>query len=137
LAEEATRILLVIDTNIIISLIQNDQLAILARLKGYRAVVPNEVINEVTNADQSKILSQALDDGILARDSVTGITELQLFSDYISRMGRGEAACLAIATSRGCKLASDEKRRFRRLAIEAIGEERIMTLEMLRNLAEE
>jgi predicted nucleic acid-binding protein len=42
-------------------------------------------------------------------------------------MGRGEAACLAMAEARGWLVASDEKRRFRREVIARLGEGRLVT----------
>ena len=44
---------------------------------------------------------------------------------------RSEAACLALAATVGCHIASDEKKRFRRKAIELIGEARILGTEDL------
>lgn len=42
-------------------------------------------------------------------------------------MGKGEAACLAMATTRGWMLASDDRgRAFRRLATERIGNNRLL-----------
>lgn len=41
-------------------------------------------------------------------------------------MGMGEAAGLALAATKGCRIASDEKKHFRRRAVELIGEERIV-----------
>ena len=56
---------------------------------------------------------------------------LALFGDLRDLMGRGEAACLALAATTGCHLASDEKKRFRRKAVELIGEARILRTEDL------
>jgi predicted nucleic acid-binding protein len=41
-------------------------------------------------------------------------------------MGRGEAASLALANGKDCYLACDEKRVFRRKAIEILGEDRLL-----------
>ena len=42
-------------------------------------------------------------------------------------MGRGEAACLAAAECRNWLFACDELRRVRRIAVERIGEGRVLT----------
>ena len=42
-------------------------------------------------------------------------------------MGSGEAACLAMAETRGWLIAPDEKRRFRREVIARLGEGRLVT----------
>lgn len=106
MTHDAAPSVLVVDTNIMISLIQGGQLEILGQLRGYKVVIPDEVVKEVTNADQAATLTEALNTGVLMQEPVSGIAELELFSEYISQMGRGEAACLAIATNRGCYLAS-------------------------------
>jgi predicted nucleic acid-binding protein len=41
--------------------------------------------------------------------------------------GKGEAACLALAESRGWLVASDEKRRFRREVLALLGSGRLVT----------
>ena len=46
-------------------------------------------------------------------------------------MGRGEAACLSLAVTMNCHIASDEKKRFRRRAVELIGEARILRTESI------
>ena len=56
---------------------------------------------------------------------------LQLFAELRDVMGMGEAACVALAATRGCHIASDEKKRFRRRAVELIGEQRIVRTEGL------
>ena len=50
-------------------------------------------------------------------------------------MGRGEAACLALAVTENWIVASDEKRRFRREALARLGEGRILTTPGLMVLA--
>ena len=50
-------------------------------------------------------------------------------------MGLGEAACLAAAEHRGWLLASDERRVFRRIACERIGEARVLTTPSILSLA--
>jgi len=42
-------------------------------------------------------------------------------------MGKGEAACLAMAEARGWMIASDEKKRFRREVTARLGLERLVT----------
>jgi predicted nucleic acid-binding protein len=41
-------------------------------------------------------------------------------------LGRGEAACLVLATANGWSIASDEKGRFHREAVSRLGEDRIL-----------
>lgn len=58
---------------------------------------------------------------------MTSIDELEHYSKLIRTLGKGESACLALASSRNWSLASDEKRLFRRTAIVEIGERNIWT----------
>jgi predicted nucleic acid-binding protein len=54
-----------------------------------------------------------------------------LFAELRDLMGRGEAACLALAKTTGSYIASDEKKRFRRCAVDLIGAGRILRTESL------
>jgi predicted nucleic acid-binding protein len=119
----------VTDANVLINLIRIGQLPLLGQLDGYRFLVPAEVVNEITEPDQREALSWALTEGHLEQVVVDTMESLQLFAELRDVMGMGEAACLALAATRGCHIASDEKKRFRRRAVELIGEQRIVRTE--------
>jgi len=119
----------VTDANVLINLIRIGQLPLLGQLDGYRFLVPAEVVNEITEPDQREALSWALTEGHLEQLVVDTMESLQLFAELRDVMGMGEAACLALAATRGCHIASDEKKRFRRRAMELIGEQRIVRTE--------
>jgi predicted nucleic acid-binding protein len=114
---------------VLINLIRIGQLPLLGQLDGYRFLVPAEVVNEITEPDQREALSWALTEGHLEQVVVDTMESLQLFAELRDVMGMGEAACLALAATRGCHIASDEKKRFRRRAVELIGEQRIVRTE--------
>lgn len=59
------------------------------------------------------------------------MASLSLFAELRDVMGRSEAACLALAATTGSHIASDEKKRFRRTAIELIGEARILRTNLI------
>jgi predicted nucleic acid-binding protein len=119
----------VTDANVLINLIRIGQLPLLGQLDGYRFLVPAEVVNEITEPDQREALSWALTEGHLEQVVVDTMESLQLFAELRDVMGMGEAACLALAATRGCHIASDEKKRLRRRAVELIGEQRIVRTE--------
>jgi predicted nucleic acid-binding protein len=119
----------VTDANVLINLIRIGQLPLLGQLDGYRFLVPAEVVNEITEPHQREALSWALTEGHLEQVVVDTMESLQLFAELRDVMGMGEAACLALAATRGCHIASDEKKRFRRRAMELIGEQRIVRTE--------
>ncbi len=63
----------------------------------------------------------------MRRVSITDPAEIALYAELRQRMGKGEAACLAIAAYRGWMLVSDDRgRAFCRLVRERIGEERLV-----------
>jgi predicted nucleic acid-binding protein len=128
-------VVVVTDANIIITLIQSNQLNILARLPAHRFIVPQDVIAEVTEAHQSAVLTQAIETGSLQAVELTGVTELENYAQLRKILGRGESACIAIAEARGWSIASDEKRRFLRTAVERLGQDRILTTEDIRKIA--
>lgn len=131
MATKPETVVVITDANVLINLILIGRLPLLGQLDGYRFLVPLEVVNEITEPDQREALSKALAAGYLEEAVVDAIEALQLFADLRGVMGRGEAACLALAATMGCFIASDEKKRFRRRAIELIGEQRIVRTEGL------
>ncbi len=131
MATNAETLVVVTDANVLINLIRIGQLPLLGQLDGYRFLVPTEVANEITEPDQREALSEALAGGYLEQVVVDTMESLQLFAELRDVMGMGEAACVALAATRGCHIASDEKKRFRRRAVELIGEQRIVRTEGL------
>lgn len=117
----------VIDTNVLINLIHVNYLDLLGALPGYEFVAPDEVINEITVRRQKTRLRKALSQGIIRKHSVQDIDALRVFVELRSVMDRGEAACLALASSKGWLLASDEKRVVCREARRRLGAGRLMT----------
>lgn len=116
----------VTDANIIINLIHVDQLDLLVRLPGYQFVVPDQVVEEVTDPSQSCVLEKAIQRGVLTKEAVTDVEGLTLYAEFTRIMGRGEAACLTLAVTRGWLLASDEKRVLRREAVTRLGTGRLL-----------
>jgi hypothetical protein len=58
--------------------------------------------------------------------SIAFVLSVQQKAELRDMMGRGEAACLALVATGGFHIVSDEKKRFKRKAIELIGEARIL-----------
>jgi predicted nucleic acid-binding protein len=117
----------VTDANVLINLIHVDALAMVASLPDYEFVVVDEVVGEITDPQQAAALQTAFAQNHLKRDSLTDLDALALFAELVQVMGRGEAASLALAAGKDCYLACDEKRVFRRKAIEILGEDRLLT----------
>lgn len=67
------------DTSILINLIHTGHLAFLGQLPALRFVVPDEVIGEILEPDQSAVVEQALASSYLHKESITGTDELTLY----------------------------------------------------------
>lgn len=117
----------VVDATVVIHLAWAGRLDLLGSLRGWDFVVPDQVVEEVSYPDHAQALKRALEAGHLRRESSTDPVEIALYAELKQRMGKGEAACLAIAATRGWALASDDRgRAFRRLVRGRIGRERLI-----------
>ena len=131
MSARAVTTVVITDTNVLINFLHIGQLALLGELRAYRFQLPAEVLEELTDSKQRAAVDNAIAAGQLDLLVIDQLDALALFGDLRDLMGRGEAACLALAATAGCHLASDEKKRFRRKAIELIGEARILGTENL------
>jgi predicted nucleic acid-binding protein len=114
------------DTSLLINLTHTGHLPLLCQTPPYRFVVPDEVVNEVTDETQRQALEGALDAGVLARVTIETTQELELYGEFLQILGTGESACLALASARGWIVACDEKRVFLREARKHLGEGRLL-----------
>lgn len=115
------------DACVLINFLSIDRIEILHEdVSRYRFVVPDAANAEVTRQAQRDRLDAAYREHIVYRAGAESIEELIEFSELTRFMGRGEAACLALAKCRGWMLASDEGKPFRRMAVESIGEHRLI-----------
>lgn len=129
-------LVVVVDANVIITLIQEGMLEVLWSIPGHRFVIPDEVVAEVKRPEQAQELRNAIDNNQLEELPVTSVEELTIFTELIKRLGRGESACIAVAEVRGWSVASDEKRRFLRTVRERLGINRLLTTSDIKDLAE-
>ena len=119
--------IIVTDANVLINLIHIDSLALLGRLSGLHFIVVEEVIREVSEPDQARALAHAIQHGWISQEPLETPDTLELFATLVRTLGRGEAASLALAATRGYGIACDEKRVFRREALARLGERRLLT----------
>lgn len=131
---EEGRTTVAVDASDLINLIQAGRLDLLSAIRPWVFLVPDQAAEEVSYPEHAAVLDQALQAGDLHVESITDLTEMACFADLRSRMGKGEAACLAMAEQRGWMVASDDRgRAFLRLVRERIGEERLIdTAEIVR-----
>ena len=111
------------------------RLGICAKLPGYEFVVPDHVRHEIRDADQRNMFDHAVHRGEFRVVSITNLNSISLFAELTAHLGRGEAACLALAVEHGWTVASDERKRFRRETESRIGEARLIGTKELYLLA--
>jgi predicted nucleic acid-binding protein len=116
----------VTDTSLLINLSHTDHLDLLGQLRGFRFVIPDEVISEVTQPEQASLVEDALLRGVIFRETTAAPEELEIFGELSRILGKGESACLALAQSRGWIVACDERRVFFREAESRLGPGRIL-----------
>ena len=117
---------IVTDANVLINLMHVSRLDLCADLPNLDFVVPDHVSEEILIPEQREAFDRAMAAGTLQTASITKVEDIALFADLTRHLGRGESACLVIAVRHGWGVASDEKGRFRREALDRIGAGRIL-----------
>lgn len=102
--------IVVTDANVLINLMHVSRLGMLAKIPNHEFVVPEHVREEITIPEQRATLNAAVTEGWLKVEIIDGLEAV--FTELIAHIGRGEAACIAIAAKAGWLIASDEKRRY-------------------------
>ena len=126
MSSKKPKCIFVTDASVLINLIHVDRLDLLGALVGYEFIVPPEVEAEVRLPAHSQALARAFDAGHLRRQAFTSTDELALYAEHTHVIGRGEAACLAMAEVQGWYVASDEQHKFLKLVKERLGTGRIL-----------
>jgi predicted nucleic acid-binding protein len=114
------------DACVLINLALAGRLALFGAFPDFELSAPEEVLAEILRPRERRAVEEALEAGLLRRVSLTEPEALATFADLLQFMGRGEAACLALATRCGALVASDEKRRFLREAQQRLGPGRVL-----------
>ena len=122
----AASIRTVMDASVLINLIHVNRLDLLGNLEGFEFVVTDQTIDEVQYPEQAAALRGAFERGWLRREESTDPAEIAAYADLSAVMGKGEAACLAMAQTRGWVVACDEGGRFLREARARLGEGRVV-----------
>ena len=118
--------IVVTDANILINLIHIGRPNLLGQLTGFEFVVPLEVMEEITEPQQAAALASALENGFITHEALTEIPAISLYAELIQTLGKGEAACLSLAVTKGWIIASDERRKFRREVLARLGPDRLL-----------
>jgi len=115
-----------IDASVLINLAVVDQLGLLAALDRYRFVVPLDALEEIERPEQRRRVDAAIAAAHLHIRELTSPAVLERRAGFLQEMDPGESACLAVAIEEGWLVACDEKRVFRRRALEHLGEGRLL-----------
>lgn len=117
---------IVTDANVLINLIHVQRLDLLGGIPAHEFVVPDHVREEITVPRSRALVDEAVRRGTLRLELLADLDAISVFAELIRHIGRGEAACIALAAKHGWSIASDEKRRFRREAVVRLGEGRLI-----------
>lgn len=121
-----TRALLVADTSVLVNLAVLDRLDLFAAT-GFEAHVPNHVVAEMTRQHQRERLVAAMAAGHLTEMEITELAELSEYAGLRKRFGDGESAAMAVAFTRGWMIAVDEAGPVRRIVLERLGKDHLVT----------
>lgn len=109
---DVSKRIVVSDANVLINLLHIDRLDLIVELEGYEFLIPENVNAEITR-DRER-LDEFIQAGWLTVITLNTVPALELYADLVQRMGKGEAACLALAEVNGWLISSDEKKAFLR-----------------------
>ena len=89
------------DASVLINLIHASELRLLRELTAFEFVVTDHVVAEICVPEQARGLEEELERGGIRTVPLEGMALLDELAGLIERMGRGEAACLALAHANG------------------------------------
>ncbi len=116
-----------VDASVLIEFLILDRTDLLRDLPGLEFAIPEAVRAEVRREDQPATLAASLAAGDIRVVRVEALDEIATAERLRRESGAGEAECLPVAEPRGWFVASDEGGRFRRIAIQRLGEARLLT----------
>ncbi len=117
----------VCDTCILVNFARIARLDLLVEHPDYRFVVPDQVLDELTDPGQRVYVDAAIANGGLPLVVSSDLAEIAKAVELRRHMDRGEAVAFAVAEHRGWLIATDEGRRTRRMIVEQLGATRLLT----------
>jgi len=107
---------IVLDASVVINLIHVDVLRFLGQLVGFSFVAPEEVQDEMQRPTSREAFAQAMTEDWIRVVRLEELAEYGWNLEAQQSVQKGEAACLALARSRGWHVACDEGGRYAALA---------------------
>lgn len=108
MASAAKQLNACVDACILINFALVLQIEILGQTREFVFWVLDEVLSEITVHEQRRQVYAAIRNGHLQTARIETTEELAAFVAYAEQFGKGESACLAVATGRGWIMAMDE-----------------------------
>lgn len=137
MTEGAERRSVLVDASVLINLANLKRLSLLGGFEE-RFLVPRSVVDEIRRETQRRRLRNAFQAGFLEQMDPEDSDSLLLFSRLRREgLGGGEAACLAMAATRGWIVASDDRlaqREARRRGVEYLGTPGLLLIAIRRDL---
>jgi len=118
---------LVADAPILVRLLERAELRECGQLPAHHLVLVDQVRAEVEPPSLRAKLDLAVTQGQLLPAAISSLAALAHFARLARRLGRGEAACLALAAARGWHVLSADRRRFRREVERELGRSRLVS----------
>lgn len=123
---ESEKYEVVVDTSLLLNFLKIGRLDLLCRGAGYRITITEHIRAEVKKPKQAMMLEEAIESTWIEEVTLDDPRGLEQFAVLEGVLGRGEAAAIALAESRGWALGLDEKGRARREAEARLGRDRIL-----------
>lgn len=112
-----------VDACVLINLAIVGRVDLLGQIHDMAFHVPQEVLDEITIGEQRNQVENVARSGGLMIAKIDAVEELRTFAEYSGQFGKGESACLTIASCRKWVVATDEtkdKRLTREIAAKGI-----------------
>ncbi len=97
-----------VDACVLINLAIVGRVDLLGQIHDMVFHVPQEVLDEITIVEQRNQVENVARSGGVMVAKIDAVEELRTFAEYSGQFGKGESACLAIASCRKWVVATDE-----------------------------
>lgn len=121
----------VFDACVLISFAQVHRFDILRGLGGVEFLITEHVLEEITDEKQREEVELQIRSGLISIQKITNPATLQFFFEIRSRIGPGEASCIALARENNWIVGSDDKKKVPRMISELLGKDHLITTNQL------
>lgn len=103
--------IMICDTSVLINFLRINRIDLITALN-YKILITEEVTQEILKRfeQQYQVLQKSLEEGCLTEVIVNKPQELEIFSQLVVKLGRGESSAIAYALHNDCILLIDDKK---------------------------